>query len=408
MRIERTGRVVRGLAIPVLAIAGMLAFAVPAVGEPVGTPVTPGGEIRAWGGQPDGPESPTDHGQLDFPALAGGETYTAIAAGTEHSIALTSSGRIVGAGTSPQSTPPPAPAGERFTAISAGPDYSLALTSTGDVLCFGSDADGQCSGPADSTERFTAIAAGYRHSLALTESGQVRAFGDNEFDETNLPTDRTYTAIAAGADFSLALTSTGEVVGVGKDWANSTNTSNTHLAPAPDGERYVAIAAGESHALALTSGGRVVAGGYARYGQNEAPGPPAGQTFTAVAAGRDHSLALTSEGGIVGWGSSRSGQRGEWNETARAYVFDPAPTGLRYTAIAGGAFHTLAIAAPPALEPEPEPSDCAATGSASSGSLSTGLGSEWSTPVSSATFGLSCSGSAVLLDLGSLGAFVGS
>lgn len=55
-----------------------------------------------------------------------------------------------------------------------------------------------------------------------------------------------------------------------------------------------------------------------------------------------------------------------------------------------------------------EAEDCTATGSASSGSLSTGLGSEWATPVSSATFGLSCSGSAVLLDLGSLGAFVGS
>lgn len=74
------------------------------------------------------------------------------------------------------------------------------------------------------------------------------------------------------------------------------------------------------------------------------------------------------------------------------------PGGQTYTAIAAGA----------ELEPEPEPSACAATGSASSGSLSTGLGSEWSTPVSSATFGLSCSGSAVLLDLGSLGAFVGS
>ncbi|MCA1005572.1 hypothetical protein LCL87_07580 [Rhodococcus hoagii] len=408
MEIGNRRRLTRGLAAPALAVAGMLALVAPAMGAPVGLPVTPGGEIRAWGGEPDGPESPTDHGQLDFPALTGGETYTAIAAGTEHSIALTSSGRIVGAGTAPQSTPPPAPDGARFTAISAGPDYSLALTSTGDVLCFGSDAAGQCSGPADSTERFTAIAAGYEHSLALTESGQVRAFGTNEFDEMNLPTDRTYTAIAAGADFSLALTSTGEVVGVGKDWANSTNTSNTHLPPAPDGERYVAIAAGESHALALTSGGRVVAGGYARYGQNEAPDPPDGQTFTAVAAGRDHSLALTSDGGIVGWGGSRSGQRGEWNEAARAYVFDPAPEGLRYTAIAGGADHTLAIVAAPAQEPEPEADDCAATGSATSGSLQTGLGSEASTPVSSSTFGSSCSGSAVLIDLGSLGAFVGS
>ncbi|BCN51278.1 MULTISPECIES: hypothetical protein [Prescottella] len=65
-------------------------------------------------------------------------------------------------------------------------------------------------------------------------------------------------------------------------------------------------------------------------------------------------------------------------------------------------------ATPPTDVSTSEPQDCTATGSASSASLDTGLGSEWSAPVSSATFGLSCSGSAVLLDLGSLAAFVGS
>lgn len=65
-------------------------------------------------------------------------------------------------------------------------------------------------------------------------------------------------------------------------------------------------------------------------------------------------------------------------------------------------------ATPPTDVSTSEPPGCTATGSASSASLDTGLGSEWSAPVSSATFGLPCSGSAVLLDLGSLAAFVGS
>ncbi len=68
-----------------LAVAGVaVALAVPAAAAPVGVPVATPGTVTAWGGDPSGQVR-------DAPAAGG---VTAIAAGRDHSLALTADGHI--------------------------------------------------------------------------------------------------------------------------------------------------------------------------------------------------------------------------------------------------------------------------------------------------------------------------
>ncbi|MDP7297566.1 MAG: hypothetical protein QGF92_08955, partial [Gammaproteobacteria bacterium] len=69
---------------------------------------------------------------------------------------------------------------------------------------------------------------------------------------------------------------------------------------------------------------------------------PSGTGFTAITAGGAfHSLALAADGSITSWGQDNEG------------VVSNTPDGTGFTTIAGGAFHSLALKAdgsPPSLQ----------------------------------------------------------
>ena len=178
---------------------------------------------------------------VDLPA---GVTVTAVAAGAGHSLALTSAGQLLawgdnrhgqlGDGTTISSSVPVAVhlrAGVTVTAIAAGDDDSLALTSAGQLLAWGWNAYGQLGyGTTTSSSvpvavdlpagvTVTAVAAGEYYGLALTSAGQLLAWGDNAYGQlgdgttisssvpvaVDLPTATAATAIAAGYLHSLAI-----------------------------------------------------------------------------------------------------------------------------------------------------------------------------------------------------------
>jgi len=100
----------------------------------------------------------------------------------------------LGNGTNTSSTSPVAvslPSGTTVTAISAGSEQSLALTSTGGVLAWGNNSYRQLGNGSTNNSNtpvavslpsgttVTAIAGGGNHSLALTPTGQVLAWGFN-------------------------------------------------------------------------------------------------------------------------------------------------------------------------------------------------------------------------------------
>jgi alpha-tubulin suppressor-like RCC1 family protein len=144
------------------------------------------------------------------------------------------------------------------TAIAAGYDHSLAVTSTGQVYAWGANFSGELgNGTVTATYittpvavdlpsgvRASAVAAGYGHSLALTHLGHVWAWGLDGGGELGTgPTGErvtptpvrlfapgsgvTATAIAASSEDSVALTSTGQVYAWGFNGEGQLGTGTT-------------------------------------------------------------------------------------------------------------------------------------------------------------------------------------
>src|SRR5262249_19098226 len=107
-------------------------------------------------------------------------------------------------------------AGTRFKAIAAGQNHSLALTSHGTVVAWGNDEAWQCRVPGG-LSKLCAIAAGGGDSLALKSDGTVAAWVDDNVGQSTVPSGfSSVIAVAAATSHSLALKSDGTVVASGK------------------------------------------------------------------------------------------------------------------------------------------------------------------------------------------------
>ncbi|GIV88960.1 MAG: chromosome condensation regulator RCC1 [Chloroflexus sp.] len=319
---------------------------------------------------------------------------TAIAAGYDHTCALTSSGGVwcwgnnsfgqLSDGSYTDSSTPVAVRGlpSGVTAIVAGDLHTCALTSSGGVWCWGANYNGQLGGgsfPTHSTpvavsglpSGVTAIAAGDYHTCALTGSGGVMCWGNNSDGQlgdgtttdsstpvavSGLPSG--VTAIAAGRLHTCARTSSGGVWcwganGAGQLGDGSFTSRSTPVAVSGLPSGVTAIAAGWGHTCALTSSGGVWCWGGNYSGQlgdgtttaRSTPvavsGLPSG--VTAIAAGVVHTCARTSSGGVWCWGYNSSGQLGDGTTTARSTPVAVSGLGSGVTAIAAGNYHTCAL-----------------------------------------------------------------
>ena len=331
---------------------------------------------------------------------------TAISAGDDFSLALTSSktvwawgctnqandNGVLGNGTNTGSQIPvqvSMPEGVVVTAISAGRDFSLALTSTGTVWAWGYGVDGELGNGTNTNSnvpvqvsmpngvKVTAISAGGGYGLALTSGGKVWAWGygiDGELGNENnansnvpvqvsIPSGTIITAIAAGHDSGLALVSDGNVLAWGYNGngelgnGNNANSNIPVSVKIPAWIMVTAIAAGYRHNIALTSGGAIMAWGYNGNGElgngnntnSNIPvqvSMPIGVTVTAIAASGDNdfSLALTSGGMVWAWGDNYFGELGNGNNANSNIPMQVSmPAGPIVTAIAAGGSHSLAL-----------------------------------------------------------------
>jgi YD repeat-containing protein len=393
--------------------------------------LTSDGKVYSWGGNDSGQlgDGTTTNRLLPVAVnMSGallGKTVIAIAAGDRHSLAITSDGKVyawgdnnsgqLGDGTTTQRILPVAVnmsgalLGKTVTNICAGSSHSLAQTSQGKVYAWGDNNSGQL-GDGTTTQRIlpvavnmsgvllgktvTSIASGAWHSLALTSEGKVYAWGSNSsafmpFDggqlgdgtttQRTLPVSvnmsgvllgKTVTSIAAGIWQSFALTTEGKVYGWGGNdsgqLGNGTTTSSAlpvlvNTSPVIGGQTVISISAGIFHCLALTSGGQVIA-----WGGNEdgclgdgtdtwqttpvlvkMDGVLLGKSVVLVEAGSSASLAMTSDGLCYAWGRHSSGQLGNGYSTYRsnavALYMSGDLSGKRTSAISAGWSHGLAL-----------------------------------------------------------------
>ena len=398
----------------------------------------PAGGVLAFGDNSDGQlGSATNDGTNDpnatptlvaLPGQVGPATQVAVGG---HSLVLTATGQLYGFGdnffgqlgssaNTGTNNPNPTPTvvtlpGEigPVIRIAAGSDHSLAVTASGQLYAFGFNYYGQLGRSANTSSGdpnptptvvtlageigpVTQVAAGGNHSLAVTASGQLYAFGYNGYgglgsatnsgtgNPTSTPTPVSLpgeigpvTQVAAGGAHSLAVTASGQLYAFGLngtgELGSATNIGTNNPNPTPTlvtlpGEigPVTQVAAGSNHSLAVTASGQLYAFGDNEYGQlgsatNSGTGNPnptptlvslPGEVgrVTQVGAGGDHSLAVTASGQLYEFGINEYGQLGS---AANNGTDNPNPTPTLVRLASGttidtvakgeGADHSLAI-----------------------------------------------------------------
>ena len=303
------------------------------------------GTLWAWGDNSFGQLGDNSTTASDVPMQIGSDsdTYTAIAAGLNFSLAIKSDGTLWAWGDN------------SFKQLGIG-DNSPANCTTNPVTGFAF-----CPVPVQvgSDNTYTAISAGTGHSLALKTDHSLWAWGDNYYGElgndsttdsavpVQIDTGSGYGAIAAGYFYSLGIKLDGSLMAWGNNvQGKPANPAVTDHVPTQIGASFSPVADALSaskfsvlgntavyyHSLALQSDGSLWAWGdniFGQLGDNNPPTPSSvpeqiladsGYAFTAVSAGDDdHSLAIKNDGSLWAWGSNSCGQLGD-GTTSTSYA----------------------------------------------------------------------------------------
>ena len=71
-------------------------------------------------------------------------------------------------------------------AVAAGEEHTCAVTTAGQLVCFGNNSSSQCDVPPD-LGPVEFVAAGYLHTCAVKTAGELVCFGDNMFGQSDVP-----------------------------------------------------------------------------------------------------------------------------------------------------------------------------------------------------------------------------
>lgn len=282
-----------------------------------------------------------------------------VSSGANHSLALAADGRIFawgyngsgslgnGTTTSSNSLVPVNQtgvlSGKHVVAIAAGQDHSLALTSDGKAYAWGQGLSGR-------------LGDGFLVNRSLPVA----------VDTSGVLNGKTVTAVAASNTHSLVLTSEGKMYawGLGSNGRLGNGLTTTSAVPvavdsssALSGKSVVGIAAGAAHNLAITSDGRLVAWGLNATGQlgdgttttRSIPVTVAeyGTSEVNMAGGSNFSLLVKTVNGVVfAWGANNSGQIGDGSTTNRLTTQSgPSLNLAQYNRrVAAGASHAYSLA----------------------------------------------------------------
>ena len=301
--------------------------------------LTSEGKVYAWGENIEGQlgtnnttfySSPV---AVDMTGALSGKTVVALAAGYQHSLALTSDGGLyawgsnlggeLGIGSTTSSLVPVAVdtsgvlSGKTIVQIHAGWNTSAVLDSTGQVYTWGSGSalgNGSAAGSTvavavDTTgvlagKVVSKLRVGSFHMLVQTTDGMLFGWGENNrgqigdgtsgtnrhspvaVDVTGVLATKTITEISAGHQYSLVLASDGTVYAWGADDSMSLGNATT------------TVQADSPVAVDMT-------------------GVLSGKTVVAISAGINNGYALTTDGDLFAWGANSTGAVGDGTTTNR-------------------------------------------------------------------------------------------
>ena len=338
-----------------LAVSSMAGAQSPTVLGPVSTQVAAGGyhtcalntagSVQCWGQNAFGELGNNSTTSSPVPVAVSGlaSGVVAIAAGGWHTCALTMAGGVqcwganaygqLGNSATTNSSVPVAVSGlsSGVVAIAAGLEHTCALTTAGGVQCWGRNGYGQVGNNSTTNSPVPvavsglgsgvlAIGGGDNHTCALTAAGGVQCWGAN---------------------------SNGQLGN------NSTTSSLVPVAVSGLGSGVAAISAGIFQTCALSTAGGVRCWGANFYGQlgnntnTNSPVPVAvsglGSGVVAIGGGTDHTCALSTGRGVQCWGRNESGQLGNNSITNSSVPVAVSRWGSGVAALAGGTYHTCAL-----------------------------------------------------------------
>lgn len=357
------------------------------------------GQLFAWGNNTSGQLGIGTSGvprSVPVPvALPPGTTIATFEAGGSHSMALTAAGQLLvwgrnhagqlGDGTTTNRTVPAPvslPGATAAAEIAAGTGHSLALTTTGQLLAWGDNESGQLGiGEPHGIDQpvpvpvslppgtpVIRISGAQNHSLGITANGRLLVWGSDGSGAMHpapqfVPTSTgTVTAAAGGATFSVVLVSPTRDPAAAWGRNTSSQLGDGSSVDSPVAVRVALasttvvgeIAAGYRHSLAAPTTGGLFTWGDNTDGQlgdgtlttRDTPVQallPAGTVVASAGGGLAHSIISTSDGDVYAWGRNSSGQVGDGTVVPRATPVRVAVPPVQ--AVAAGNVHSLALAA---------------------------------------------------------------
>jgi alpha-tubulin suppressor-like RCC1 family protein/regulator of replication initiation timing len=277
--------------------------------------------------------------------------FTQVAGGAFHSLALTKEGKIwswgrglfgqLGTGDTETRYRPilvdTVPPDIIFAKIAAGSDHSLAITTTGRLYTWG---------------RATKGTLGHGDS-----NNQLKPKLVEFFKETT-----KVTSADGGSCFSVVTTEDGQLwelglVGKGQVsyFANVEPSPLPKLAKSPPNVKFVSVSAGDYHAVAISDDGKLYSWGSGMYGvlghcdTSDQLVPrliffTEKLVFVKVAASSTHTLALTNEGVVYSWGRNQFGQLGFGDTKDQTFPKKVEPSvNAKFKDVAAGYFHSVAL-----------------------------------------------------------------
>ena len=378
-------------------LAGKTVIAIAAGAKSFNLALSTDGKVFSWGfnlsGQLGNSGSATSLVPIpvDTTGVLSGKVVVAIAAGMAHCLALTSDGEVFAWGynydgelgnNSSTNSALPVPvitsgalSGKTVVAIAAGYNHSLALTSDGNVYAWGDNTYGELGNNTTTSSKVpvavntsgvlagatvVAITAGGGHSMALTADGKAFTWGRNNYGQlgnnsvtnskvpvavitSGVLASKKIVGLAAGNSHSLAVASDGNVYAWGfnnKGQLGNQGTTNSSVPVAVDtsgvlsGEMAVTVAAGDSHSLTLFGSGPPTIS-VNPSGQTAIPGASA--TFAARASDNP-ALTIQWQVSVTGTSGTFSNIDSIANPTAKTGTLGltnvaPAQNGYAYRAV---------------------------------------------------------------------------